>query len=53
MGINAPESRTRDKEEKNDRLVKITMSFDMRMFTRCFTNKSKYPNQVPNLTMSL
>lgn len=39
----------RDKEEKNDRLVKITMSFDMRMFTRCFTNKSKYPNQVSNL----
>ena len=39
----------RDKEEKNDRLVKITMSFDMRMFTRCFTNKSKYPNQVVNL----
>lgn len=39
----------RDKEEKNDRLVKITMSFDMRMFTRCFTDKSKYPNQVKNL----
>ena len=36
----------RTKNDKNDKLCRITMNFDMRMFTRCFTPKSVYPNTI-------
>tara|TARA_R110000782_G_scaffold37895_3_gene89434 strand:+ start:1311 stop:2510 length:1200 start_codon:yes stop_codon:yes gene_type:complete len=43
----------RIKNNKNDKLCKITMTFDMRMFTRCFTPKSVYPNTINNLALWL
>jgi hypothetical protein len=43
----------RIKNNKNDKLCRITMRFDMRMFTRCFTPQSFYPNTVPDLVVWL
>tara|TARA_R110000744_G_scaffold34434_1_gene80258 strand:+ start:607 stop:1809 length:1203 start_codon:yes stop_codon:yes gene_type:complete len=43
----------RIKNDKNDKLCRITMSFDMRMFTRCFTPKSVYPNTISELKLWL
>ena len=43
----------RIKNNKNDKLCRITMSFDMRMFTRCFTPKSVYPNNISDLVVWL
>jgi len=43
----------RIKNDKNDKLCRITMSFDMRMFTRCFTPKSIYPDTVSDLVVWL
>jgi hypothetical protein len=43
----------RIKNNKNDKLCKITMTFDMRMFTRCFTPKSVYPNTINKLALWL
>lgn len=43
----------RVKNDKNDKLCRITMSFDMRMFTRCFTPKSVYPNTISDLVVWL
>lgn len=43
----------RIKNNKNDKLCRITMNFDMRMFTRCFTPKSVYPNTISNLAVWL
>ena len=43
----------RIKNDKNDKLCRITMSFDMRMFTRCFTPKSVYPNTISDLVVWL
>tara|TARA_R110000822_G_scaffold74156_2_gene178277 strand:+ start:240 stop:1448 length:1209 start_codon:yes stop_codon:yes gene_type:complete len=39
----------RVKNDKNDKLCRITMNFDMRMFTRCFTPKSVYPDTISKL----
>lgn len=39
----------RIKNNKNDKLCRVTMSFDMRMFTRCFTPKSVYPDTISRL----
>lgn len=38
---------------KNDKLCRITMTFDMRMFTRCFTPKSVYPDTISNFALWL
>ena len=43
----------RIKNDKNDKLCRITMRFDMRMFTRCFTPKSIYPNTITELKLWL
>jgi hypothetical protein len=43
----------RIKNDKNDKLCRITMRFDMRMFTRCFTPQSSYPNDVSDLVVWL
>ena len=43
----------RVKNSKNDKLCRITMSFDMRMFTRCFTPKSVYPDTISDLVVWL
>ena len=43
----------RIKNNKNDKLCRITMRFDMRMFTRCFTPKSIYPNTIADLVIWL
>tara|TARA_R110002072_G_scaffold106671_2_gene232871 strand:+ start:280 stop:1476 length:1197 start_codon:yes stop_codon:yes gene_type:complete len=43
----------RVKNNKNDKLCRITMTFDMRMFTRCFTPKSVYPNTISDLALWL
>lgn len=43
----------RIKNNKNDKLCRITMNFDMRMFTRCFTPKSVYPNTISDLVVWL
>ena len=43
----------RIKNNKNDKLCRITMRFDMRMFTRCFTPKSVYPNTISDLVVWL
>ena len=43
----------RIKNDKNDKLCRITMRFDMRMFTRCFTPKSLYPNTISELKLWL
>tara|TARA_R100001530_G_scaffold8118_4_gene8604 strand:+ start:67 stop:1266 length:1200 start_codon:yes stop_codon:yes gene_type:complete len=43
----------RIKNDKNDKLCRITMRFDMRMFTRCFTPKSLYPNTITELKLWL
>jgi len=43
----------RVKNDKNDKLCRITMNFDMRMFTRCFTPKSVYPNTISDLSVWL
>ena len=45
----------RDKDSKNDRLIKLTMSFDMRMFTKCFTKTGKlaYPDNFEGLVQWL
>ena len=43
----------RAKNNKNDKLCRITMRFDMRMFTRCFTPKSVYPNTIDDLVIWL
>jgi len=43
----------RTKNNKNDKLCRITMRFDMRMFTRCFTPKSVYPNTIDDLVIWL
>ena len=43
----------RIKNNKNDKLCRITMTFDMRMFTRCFTPKSVYPNTISDLALWL
>lgn len=41
----------RIKNDKNDKLCRVTMSFDMRMFTRCFTPKSVYPDTISRLAL--
>ncbi len=45
----------REKDSKNDRLIKLTMSFDMRMFTKCFTKTGKlaYPDNFEGLVQWL
>tara|TARA_R100001244_G_scaffold36446_2_gene33396 strand:+ start:2470 stop:3669 length:1200 start_codon:yes stop_codon:yes gene_type:complete len=43
----------RIKNDKNDKLCRITMRFDMRMFTRCFTPKSLYPDTISELKLWL
>jgi len=43
----------RIKNNKNDKLCRITMRFDMRMFTRCFTPKSIYPDTISDLSLWL
>tara|TARA_R110002167_G_scaffold100424_1_gene262173 strand:+ start:3809 stop:6745 length:2937 start_codon:yes stop_codon:yes gene_type:complete len=39
----------REKEDKNDKLVKINMIFQVRMFRRCFNPQYKYPTDVNGL----
>ncbi|QDP67817.1 MAG: hypothetical protein Unbinned8210contig1002_5 [Prokaryotic dsDNA virus sp.] len=40
----------RVKEVANDKLLQIRMNFGYRIFSKCFTPVSTYPNQISNLT---
>jgi len=43
----------RDKDEMNDKLVKINMVFQIRMFRRCFNPQSIYPSNYSDLVVWL
>ena len=40
----------RNKEVANDQLLQIKMSFNWKLFSKCFTPVSNYPNQISGLT---